>query len=396
MGDKLDEIFDDDDLGLLDVEEKEKKKSSGDNIIARRFLEINAFYKDNGREPSEDGSFLEKRLYSRLQSIKEDDTLIELLKEYDEYGLLKKKEKESSGGIEDIFEDDDLGLLSSDDEDIFDLRHVKATERIDPDYIAQRSRCVDFDAKYREGIESVINDLNQRKRDLVEFRSDDLEVGRYYVLKGMILYLAEDASSDVDFDFNSGKKTRRDGRTRCVFANGTESPLLYRSLVKALQKDGLAISDVHDAELPVDTIDSDDVQNGYIYVLTSQSQKPEIRDMKNLYKIGFCSGDVHDRIKNAANEPTYLMSGVNIILTARCYNMNARILEDNMHKFCGKSNANFIVKDKQGKEHHPREWFIVPLDVIERAIQLIKEDRIGDYRYDPELNAIIELSKNNG
>lgn len=393
MKDELDKIFNDDDLGLLGIEEKETKKLSGDSIIARRFLEINSFYKDNGREPSENGGLIEKRLFLRLQSIKKDEAIIETLKDYDEYGLLEKIEGHSTGGIEDIFEDDDLGLLSSDSEDIFEMKHVKATERIDPDYIAQRIRCVDFDARYREGIEAVINDLNQRRRDLVEFKSDDLEVGRYYVLKGMILYLAEDESEDVDFDFDSGKKTRRDGRTRCIFANGTESPLLYRSLVKALQKDGLAISDVHDAELPTDTIDSDDVLNGYIYVLTSQSQKPEIKDIKNLYKIGFCSGDVHDRIKNAANEPTYLMSGVNVILTARCYNMNARILEDNMHKFFGKSNANFIVKDRQGREHHPREWFIVPLDVIERAIHLIKEDKIGDYRYDPELNAIIELSK---
>lgn len=393
MKSELDKIFNDDDLGLLDIEEKETKKLSGDSIIARRFLEINSFYKDNGREPSGNGGFKEKRLFLRLQSIKKDEALIETLKDYDEYGLLEKIEGHSTGGIEDIFEDDDLGLLSSDSEDIFEMKHVKATERIDPDYIAQRIRCVDFDARYREGIEAVINDLNQRRRDLVEFKSDDLEVGRYYVLKGMILYLAEDESEDVDFDFDSGKKTRRDGRTRCIFANGTESPLLYRSLVKALQRDGLAISDVHDAELPIDTIDSDDVQNGYIYVLTSQSQKSEIKDIKNLYKIGFCSGDVHDRIKNAANEPTYLMSGVNVILTARCYNMNTRILEDNIHKFFGKSNANFIVKDRQGKEHHPREWFIVPLDVIERAIQLIKEDKIGDYRYDPELNAIIELSK---
>lgn len=393
MKSELDKIFNDDDLGILGIEEKETKKPSGDSIIARRFLEINSFYKDNGREPSENGGFIEKRLFLRLQSIKKDEALIETLKDYDEYGLLEKIEGHSIGGIEDIFEDDDMGLLSSDSEDIFEMKHVKATERIDPDYIAQRIRCVDFDVRYREGIEAVINDLNQRRRDLVEFKSDDLEVGRYYVLKGMILYLAEDESEDVDFDFDSGKKTRRDGRTRCIFANGTESPLLYRSLVKALQKDGLAISDAHDAELPIDTIDSDDVQNGYIYVLKSQSQKSEIKHIKNLYKIGFCSGDVHDRIKNAANEPTYLMSGVNVILTARCYNMNARILEDNMHKFFGKSNANFIVKDRQGKEHHPREWFIVPLDVIERAIQLIKEDKIGDYRYDPELNAIIELSK---
>ena len=129
-----------------------------------------------------------------------------------------------------------------------------------------------------------------------------------------------------------------------------------------------------------------------IYVLTSQSTKPEIKEMKNLYKIGFCSGDVHDRVKNAVNEPTYLMSGVNIVLTARCYNMNVRHLENSIHKFFGRSNANFTVVDRTGVSHHPREWFNAPLDVIERAILLIKQDKMDQYRYDPDLNAIVEIT----
>jgi len=393
---KLDEIFASDGFNLLDQPEIERKSNIESNIAARRFDEIVSFYEANDRVPSKDGGIIEKKLAFRLEAMRKDEALVQSLSEYDTYGILMGDEhsKVVPKSMDAVFNDDSFGLLQESDEtkEIYELKHVKATERIDPDYVAQRSRCTEFDEKYRDAFEQVITDLNKRSRDLIEFRPEDLEVGRYYVLKGMILYLAEDTSKFKEYDFSTGNKTRRDGRTRCIFANGTESPLLYRSLVKALQKDGFTISDVRDKTISKDEITEDDRLNGYIYVLTSQSTKPEIKEMKNLYKIGFCSGDVHDRVKNAVNEPTYLMSGVNIVLTARCYNMNVRHLENSIHKFFGRSNANFTVVDRTGVSHHPREWFIAPLDVIERAILLIKQDKMDQYRYDPDLNAIVEIT----
>lgn len=392
MKSKLDDIFANDELNLLDLPESKKTVHVERNLITRRFDEIVAFYEENGRLPSKDGDLKEKKLYARLAAMRKDKSVAMVLKDYDMHGLLSDN-SDDANGIDTILESDNLGLLSDDADidGIYKMRHVKPSERIDPDYIAQRKRCVEFDEKYKGLFEQVITELNYRKRNLVEFSPKELEEGRFYVLRGMLLYLEKDDSSLKDYDFSTGSKIRRDGRTRCIFANGTEAPLLYRSVAKALQKDGFAISDIHENCNVPDTITEEDVQNGYIYVLKSQSTKPEIQEIKNLYKIGFCSGDVHDRIKNAANEPTYLMSGVTIILTARCYNMNARILEDSIHKFFGKSNANFTVTDRSGVIHHPREWFIVPLDIIENAIQLIKENKMDQYRYEPELNAIIKL-----
>lgn len=42
--------------------------------------------------------------------------------------------------------------------------------------------------------------------------------------------------------FNSGLRNRADGRTRCIFENGTESNMLYRSAAKALYANGKVVT----------------------------------------------------------------------------------------------------------------------------------------------------------
>lgn len=39
---------------------------------------------------------------------------------------------------------------------------------------------------------------------------------------------------------------------------------------------------------------------------------------------------------------------------------------------------------------NPREWFIVPRNVIEEAIQLIVSGEIVNYRFDKELQILVE------
>lgn len=68
---------------------------------------------------------------------------------------------------------------------------------------------------------------------------------------------------------------------------------------KALQKDGFGISEIIEKNNAVPEITEEDSQNGFIYVLSSLSPNPQIRRIKNLYKVGYCSGDITDRIKNA-------------------------------------------------------------------------------------------------
>ncbi|WP_434082206.1 GIY-YIG nuclease family protein [Escherichia coli] len=50
--------------------------------------------------------------------------------------------------------------------------------------------------------------------------------------------------------------------------------------------------------------------------------------MNNLYKIGYSTTPVMQRIANAENEPTYLMASVQLVSEFECYNMKT-------HKFEG-------------------------------------------------------------
>ena len=180
-------------------------------------------------------------------------------------------------------------------------------------------------------------------------------------------------------------------RLRCIFENGTESDLLLRSLARALYIDGRSVSDYE--ELVVQGIQRTlqmkmQKQSGYIYVLKSRSDKPEIQSIKNLYKIGFSMSPVEKRIKNAAKEPTYLMAEVSIIAVYQCYNMNPQKFEQLLHTFFGSACLNVDVYDNEGRRHVPREWFIAPLDIIEQTIQFLINGDIVHYRYDPQKQVI--------
>ncbi|MCK5834906.1 MAG: GIY-YIG nuclease family protein, partial [Lentisphaeria bacterium] len=47
------------------------------------------------------------------------------------------------------------------------------------------------------------------------------------------------------------------------------------------------------------------------------------------------------------------------------------------------------VFDKKGTRHTPREWFIVPFEVIEDAIKLIINGKIVDYQFDRDNRVIV-------
>ena len=55
-----------------------------------------------------------------------------------------------------------------------------------------------------------------------------------------------------------------------------------------------------------------------------------------------------------------------------------------LHKFFGSARLDLELKDRFGGQVEPREWFLVPLTVIEEAIQKLKGGTIGSFRYDPE------------
>ena len=388
--DKFAEIFNSDTMGLLDTPELHSvKRSDEESRLIEGFREISEFYENNQILPQMGGDIFEHRLATRLMGILAGPKKVKVLLSLDTYNLLEA-EKTKSLTLDDILGDDPLGLLETDEvtDSIFKLTNVKPTDRLRPDYISRRRVCKNF-SDYEEGFRQIHDDLAKGKRRLVEFKEADLQVGRYYVLRGVVLYLEVNNSTVKEFEFKTCSRKRVEGRTKCIFDNGTESTMLFRSLVKAMQIDGFSISEIIDVEQGVE-ITQDDIQNGHIYVLRSLSQKYEIRQLKDLYKIGYCTTDITGRIKNAGKEPTYLMSDVEVVLSARCYNLSVRKFEAGIHAFFNKVNVLFEIKDDKGVAHFPKEWFIVPLSVIEEAIQIIIADNVEQFFYDSNMQMIVK------
>jgi hypothetical protein len=390
---KLQEIFENDPLGLLNIKPSSSPTRNEDERLDASFQEIIDFYEKNNREPGQGGSIQEHQLFSRLKSIRENPAKMEMLRNHDKYGLLNYEQKKINS-LDDILKDDALGLLDDDSEGLFELNHIKKQDgRAAADFVARRNPCKDF-VKYESLFKAVQKDLANRKRKQIQFKEKNLRAGDFYVHNGVLLYL-----ENVDFEkevqqFKSGNRIRKDGRTKVIFENGTESNMLYRSLYKALLANGKAITGNIDKvnERFIEkfsNVTDEDKEAGFIYILKSKSDKQEIKDILHLYKIGFSKIPVEERIKKANQEPTYLMADVRIIMAYKCYNMNPQKLEQLLHNFFGKSCLNIDVFDKNGNRHTPREWFIAPLDIIEQAIHLVISGDIVKYRYDSTNEQIV-------
>lgn len=378
----LNDIFNSDPLGLLIVKPKVSNFKSSETRLAASFLEINDFYEKHKREPQPNISNIsEYQLYSRLKNLREDLEKSMVCESSDKYGLLKLEKKEINT-IDDIFGDDNFDILGDDSEGLFNFKHIPK-ETTMPEYVASRKKCTEFN-KYEQLFTDCQKDLRNRKRKLYPFKNEQqIAEGYFFVLKGILLYVAKVGKK-------SNEKGKMNARLRCIFENGTESDMLLRSLAAELYKHGRRITE-HDDKLldGLKGISEEDQESGHIYILKSQSKEPRIREIKNLFKIGYSSTPIEDRIKNATEEPTYLMAPVAPVSSFRCFNMNPQKLEQLVHNFFGKSCLNIDVFDKQGNRHTPREWFIVPLEIIEQAVEFIISGEIVHFKYDAEREIIV-------
>lgn len=393
---RLEDIFNDDEFGILDSKPKNNNVKSEDERLIESFQEINTFFEKNNREP-ESKNVTEFKLLSRLKAIRTDDKKIAILKQFDTYNLLENFKEVSS--VKDILDDDDFGILDSDDsESIFELKNVPAQkERESTDFTARR-KAMSYESfkNYEENFKQVHNELRSGQRKLVDFNDveQNLVEGNYYVLDGVLLYLEKDGVHERKI----GDRIRKDGRTKTIFENGNISKMLYRSLAKALYNNGKIVT-AKDSETEkklyqnVGVVNEDDLESGWIYILKSLSKREDINGMKNLFKIGFSNIPVAERIKNAPNEPTYLMAPVEVVSTFKCYNVNVQKIEGLIHRFFSEVCLEIDVFDKNGKRVTPREWFVVPLQIIEEVIPLIVNGSIINFKYNVENNSI-QLKKN--
>jgi hypothetical protein len=383
----LADIFNDDEFGILDSKPKNATIKTEDERLIESLQDINTFFEKNNREPKSNVMPIsEHQLGARLSSLRKDAKKIEILKSYDSHNLLNTKEEVKS--VADILNDDVLGILDTDETlSIFKLKNVKsASERAETDFTARRKAMNDRDfAPYETQFKKVHKELREGKRKLKEFKDveKNLEEGKYYVLDGVLLFLEKDGSEDRQI----GDRTRKDGRTITIFENGTVSKMFYRSLAKALYNNGNIVSDTDkDSEEELfknaNIVNEEDVQTGWVYVLRSKSTNPEIASINNLYKIGFSSVDVNERIKNASKESTYLYADVHLLDKYACYNMDAQKFEHLIHRFFADVCLNVDVFDDKDRRITPREWFVAPRPIIDKVVTLILSGDIVNYKYD--------------
>jgi hypothetical protein len=189
---------------------------------------------------------------------------------------------------------------------------------------------------------------------------------------------------------------RTDARLRVIFDNGTESNMLMRSLQRALHKDeaGRRITDPVAGPLFSDEYTEDDQAAGTIYVLRSKSEHPMIAANRDLvHKIGVTSMRVEQRIAGARLQPTFLMADVAVVATYELYNISRTKLEKLIHRVFDPARLDIEIKDRFGQPVVVREWFLVPLFVIDEAVKKIRGGTISGFRYDPKSASLVEVAR---
>lgn len=386
----LDDIFNDDEFNSIKSEKKTSSVKSEDDRLIDSFEEINSFYDKQHREPN-NSSMSEYSLMAKLKNFRLKEDQKKILKPFDRHNLLGHVELDAPS-IDDILNDEEFKELDSvNDLSIFKYHHTpKPEERKEADFVAQRKPLKEKEfGPYEAMFQKVHMELKEGKRKFKEFKNieKNLHVGQYYLMDGILVYLESADLKKEEWQQKSGNRLRLEGRTRTIFENGTFSNMLYRSLGKQIQKNGKLITQPeNDSEnelfVNANIVAEEDIKTGWIYVLKSKSTNPAISSIQNLYKIGYASSSVDDRIKNAKNEATYLFAEVQKVATYACYNRNADKLENLLHRFFGETCLDIDLNLDNGLRLNPREWFVVPFEVIEEAIELIISEKIIDYKYD--------------
>ncbi len=400
-------------LGVeTEVKQDQTYTAKQERIIAG-FEDIQRFYCEHDRLPQHgEGRDIFERLYAvRLDRIRGDAECLDLLKPMDQDNLLSPRPASGrgAGGEGLVCEPSEEYELDSDDEllealgigpfddDITTMKHVRSAaernaERNVPEEVAQRKPCEDFES-FRLDFEAVQADLETGRQSTEMFKTSSrsqIRKGDWFIVDGQKALVADAG------EWFTPEHGERDRRLRVVFDNGTESDLLLRSLRRALNKDESSRRIVP-PQLEVEEDDSDigplfastmedgDCESGAIYVARSLSDNPFVQDNRELlHKIGLTTGDPEKRVSNAKKETTYLFAAVELVAVYRLANINCKAFESLLHKFLARARIDLALADRFGGRVQPREWFLVPLPVVEEVVERIKDGSISDYVFDVE------------
>jgi hypothetical protein len=373
---------------------KEVARSPTEERVLAGFEEIQRWVIEHGRIPRHgEGLDIFERLYAmRLDRIRAQEELRTLLQSLDHQGILSGSGEYAADPL--TLSDDDLAAeLSGIDElesEITVLRHVRSRADIQAaEEIASRRPCDDFE-QFRPLFQTVQDDIRAGSRQTRRFGKDaGVAVGDFFILGGQFVYVAE---MDQGYRTPNGELN---ARLRVIYDNGTESDLLLRSLQRALYKDeaGRRVTAPDAGPLFADQLFEGEQSSGTVYVLRSLSNHPEIASRRELiHKIGVTGGEVPRRITQARLDPTYLLAEVEIVSTYVLYNINRVKLENLLHRLFEPARLNIQLADRFGNPVSPREWFLVPLFVIDEAIERIKDGTLPSYIYDPERGSLVLTS----
>lgn len=374
---------------LADFAPPEKKagRTAREERIIAGFEDIQRFVTTHGRVPQhgEDRDIFERLYAVRLDRLRALPECRELLRPLDHQRLLSGT-PEDRMAVETPDIEDLAAELSevTETNDITVLRHVRASaEKRAAEEIADRTPCKDFET-FRPLFERVQTDIQtgMRQSQPIEAGRRGIEVGDFFVLGGLTLYIAEVGEP---LKTTAGEIDRR---LRVIYSNGTESNLLLRSLQRAFYNDPAArrLASPETGQLALDgEFDADDVESGTIYVLRSLSSDPYIAAHRELiHKIGVTRGKVESRIANAEHEATYLLAKVEVVATYKLAGIQRTRLENLMHRLFAPARLDITIHDRFGHPVQPEEWFLVPLFVIDEAVERIKDGSITHYIYDRE------------
>ena len=377
---------------LAEFGEQEKKggRPPREERILAGFEEIQRFVEKEGHAPQhgEDRNFFERLYAVRLDRLRGLAECRALLVPLDHQGLLAGAQPISPESPEGIDEDELMAELAgaAGDSAITELRHVRATvEKRAAEDIAQRKKCADFET-FEPLFEAVKRDLKSGVRQTLpvhkfdEIKLTEIQKGEFFIVEGQMAYVAELGEAIRT------KYERTDSRLRVIYDNGTESDVLQRSFQRALHRDETArlITNPSAGPLFADEPEGDDLASGTIYVLRSKSDNPVFAANRDvLHKIGVTGGKVETRLANAALDPTFLLADVEIVATYELYNINRIKLENVIHRVFDPAQLDIELRDRFGNAVKPREWFLVPLFVVNEVVERIKDGSITQYVYDP-------------
>jgi len=388
------------------------KRTPREERIIAGFEEIERFVDEHGHLPqhSESRDIFERLYAVRLDRLRETAECRTLLEAFDKRDLLGAAQ-DAQFDTSEISDEDLLAALGAElgseidtVDDITNLTHVRSRKEVKAaEEVARRTRCEDFE-QFKPIFEDVQRGLKSGERKTVKYQDYAVvNQGDLFILDGHKVLVAEKGEEYTN------KHGHPESRLRVIFDNGTESDLLLRSLQRALNKDkagrrierfdlgplfaSVDTESVNAAEpLFLDEAAEDDEISGTIYVLRSSSAEPFIAENRSvIHKIGVTKGDVKTRIANAKKDPTYLLADVEIMRTVKLAQINPRKFEELLQRFFSSVRLETALTDRFGEKVQPREWFLVPLNVIEEVIDKITDGTIDQYRYDSETATLVRL-----